>query len=207
MMEMSDENKQENVTDETAGGETGGERETPTKVQETAEDMEKQLQTLREEKDQVFAKYQRSLADLQNYQKRAVKERQEAVQRAELTTVERFIFPLIDDMDRALKAAMEHGYKTDDPLVQGVNLVLQHAFGLLKQVKVEPIDAEGKPFDPLFHEGVAEIPAEGRPNNTIVQVLTRGYTHESRTVRPARVVVAREPKPAPKVENDGEQTD
>ena len=207
MTDMNEENKKENQTKETTNSGQAGDQEPPVKVQEKPEDPEKQLQELREEKDQLLARYQRSLADLQNYQKRAVKERQETVQRAELLTVERFVFPLIDDMDRALKAALDHGYKPDDPLVHGVNLVLQHAFGLLKQVGIEPIDAEGKPFDPRFHEAVAEVPAEDRPNNTVVQVLTRGFTHEGRTLRPARVVVAKAPTTEPQYENDGEKTD
>ncbi len=174
----------------------------------TPDDQTKKVQELQEERDQLFARLQRSLADMQNYQKKATRDRQDAVQRAELGAIERFVFPLIDDLDRALKSATDHGYPKDDPLVHGVNLVLQHAFGQLKQLNIEPIEAEGKAFDPLFHEAMMDLPAEGVPENNIVQVVTRGYTQDGKTIRPARVVIAKSPKaPAAedqKIKNDGE---
>jgi molecular chaperone GrpE len=172
------------------------------------DDMTKKLQELQEEKDQLFARLQRSIADMQNYQKKATRDRQDAVQRAELGAIERFIFPLIDDLDRALKSATDHGYPKDDPLVHGVNLVLQHAFGQLKQLKIEPIEAEGMAFDPLFHEAIMELPTEGVPENSIVQTVTRGYTMDGKTIRPTRVVIAKSPKPpAPATEDQNVQND
>jgi molecular chaperone GrpE len=172
------------------------------------DDPAKKVQELQEERDQLFGRLQRSIADMQNYQKKAIKERQESVQRAELGAIERFIFPLIDDLDRALKSATDHGYPKDDPLVLGVNLVLQHAFGQLRQLNIEPIDVEGKTFDPLFHEAMMELPTEGVPENSIVQLVTRGYMQDGKTIRPARVVIAKAMKPPvdqdQKVENDGE---
>jgi len=165
-----------------------------TEISETSETLDMKVKAIQEERDQIFARLQRSVADMQNYQKRAVKDRQEAVQRAELGTIERFLFPLIDDLDRALKAASDHGYKKDDPLFHGVNLVLQHAFGQLRQINIEPIEAEGKLFDPLVHEAVMELPEEKLPENTIIQIVTRGYRQEGKTIRPARVVIAKPPK-------------
>jgi molecular chaperone GrpE (heat shock protein) len=126
----------------------------------------------------------------------------------ETAAIERFVFPLIEDLDRALKSATDHGYSKDDPLVQGVNLVLQHSFGQLRQLNIESIEAEGKTFDPLYHEAMMELPTEGVAENTIVQIVSRGYTQDGKTIRPARVVIAKTPKtPAPtetQVDNDGE---
>jgi molecular chaperone GrpE len=177
-------------------------------VEAGPDDLNKIVQDLQEERNQLFQKLQRSVADLQNYQKKAIRDRQESVQRAELGAIERFVFPLIEDLDRALKSATDHGYSKDDPLVQGVNLVLQHSFGQLRQLNIESIEAEGKTFDPMFHEAMMELPTEGVAENTIVQVVSRGYMQDGKTIRPARVVVAKTPKtPAPtetQVQNDGE---
>jgi len=175
-----------------------------------ADEQTKKIQALQEERDQVFARLQRAAADLQNYQKKASRERQEAVQRAELNAIERFVFPLIDDLERAVKSATVHGYKKEDPLVKGVNLVLQHAFGQLKQLNIEPIETEGKTFDPMYHEAIMELPAgEGVAEKSIVQIVSRGYTQDGKTIRPARVVIAKSVKPPvtvadQSVQNDGE---
>jgi molecular chaperone GrpE len=194
-MTMNEENIKDKTTEPASGGEN-------VEVRESPEAQETKIKELQDEKDQLFSRLQRAVADLQNYQKRATKERQEAEQRMRLATIELFLLPLVDDLDRALKAATEHGYTKDDPLFHGVQIVLQHAFGALKQHGIEPIEAEGKPFDPLFHEAVMEMPAENIPENSVVQVVTRGYTQDGKTIRPARVVIAKAPPP---VQNDGQK--
>jgi molecular chaperone GrpE len=202
----TDKESREKMTEPEIEG-SGATQNVPTddvQAAETPDTLTSRVRELQEEKDQLFARLQRAMADLQNYQKRAIKERQEAVQRAEINAIERFVLPLIDDLDRAMKAAVEHGYSKDDPLFHGVNLVLQHAFGQLKQLNIEPIEAEGKPFDPLFHEAIMELPGGEHPENQVVQVVARGYTQDSKTIRPARVVIAKPAKPAG---NDAQPTE
>lgn len=197
-MNMEDVNKNEETTESKDAAATE-----PVEVHEGPETPDARIKELQAEKDQLFARLQRAAADLQNYQKRAIRERQEAEQRTRLATIELFLFPLIDDLDRALKAAAEHGYKTDDPLFLGVQLMREHAFGSLKQHGIEPIEAEGQPFDPLYHEAVMELPDPTVPENHVVQVMNRGYTLDGKTIRPARVVISRPPKPE---STDGQKT-
>jgi molecular chaperone GrpE len=160
-------------------------------VQTPEQVLEAKCKQLEEEKDQLFNRLQRSLADMQNYQKKAVKDRQEAVQYTELSTIERYVFPVLDDLDRALKAAAEQGIKTDDPLYKGVDMIRQHIFGQLKQVGIERIEAEGKKFDLLCHEAIMELPTDQMPENTVVHVLNHGYTQHGKTIRAAKVVIAK----------------
>jgi molecular chaperone GrpE len=163
--------------------------------------LEAKCKQLEEEKDQLFNRLQRSLADMQNYQKKAVKDRQEAVQYAELSTIERYVFPVLDDLDRTLKAAAEQGLKPDDLFYKGVDMVRQHIFGQLKQVGIERIEAEGKKFDLLCHEAIMEMPTDQMPEDTVVHILNHGYTQHGKTIRAAKVVIA---KPAKK--NESQET-
>lgn len=154
----------------------------------------KEFEELKRQYEETFAKLQRLAADYQNYKKRVAEEKKKLVDQAELTTIETFVFPLIDDIDRALQAAVEHGYSRDDPLYQGLELVRDHAFKLLKQYGIEPIDAVGKEFDPLYHEAIAEQPASDLPPRTVLYMLNRGYLLNGRTIRPAKVVVSKVPE-------------
>jgi hypothetical protein len=62
----------------------------------------------------------------------------------------------------------------------------------LERFGVRPVDAEGKAFDPNFHEAVMEVDDPSRPPGTVTQVLEQGYIIHNRLLRPARVVVSKE---------------
>jgi molecular chaperone GrpE len=174
---------------------------------ESPEELSALCKELQEEKDQLFNRLQRAIADLQNYQKKAVKERQESVHRTELNTIERFLLPMIDDLDRALKAAADQGFKTDDPLYAGVDMVRQHIFMMLKQLDIEPIEAEGKTFDPIYHEALMEVPTNDLPENTVVYAMSRGYTQKGKTFHPTRVAIAKPVKEEQKEEKPQNETE
>lgn len=179
-------------------GQPRAEGQTPQEPQTPEQILEAKCKQLEEEKDQLFNRLQRSLADMQNYQKKAVKDRQEAVQYTELSTIERFVFPMLDDLDRALKAAAEQGLEKEDPLYKGVDMIRQNLFSQLKQAGIERIEAEGKNFDLLYHEAIMEMPTDQIPENTVVHVLNHGYTQNGKTIRAAKVVIA---KPVKKSES------
>jgi molecular chaperone GrpE len=183
----------------TAEGQTPEAAQTPEQV------LEAKCKQLEEEKDQLFNRLQRSMADLQNYQKKATKDRQEAVQYVELSTIERFVFPMLDDLDRTLKAAAEQGLEKEDPLYKGVDMIRQHMFGQLKQAGIERIEAEGKNFDLLYHEAIMEMPTDQIPENTVVHVLNHGYTQNGKTIRAAKVVIAKPTKKPESQETTSQQ--
>ena len=76
------------------------------------------------------------------------------------------------------------------PLVQGVGMVHAQLLELLKKNGIQPIEAQGKSFDPNEHEAVMRKPTDDAPPNTVVQVLERGFMIHDRVLRPARVVVS-----------------
>jgi len=163
----------------------------------------RRCEELTEQRAQLAGRHQRALADLQNYQKRVARERDELIQRTKVETIEQILFPVIDDLDRAIEAANTHGYNADDPLFAGLTMVHKRMFELLKQYGIEPIEAEGAPFDPLYHQAVMEQPSGDRPDGTVLQVLSRGYVADGKTIRPARVVVAKSTENEQPQQGDG----
>ncbi len=132
----------------------------------------------------------RLAADFDNYRKRAAREREEYVVRAnERLVVE--LLPILDDLERALAAAEEHA---EAQLEEGVRLVHRSLAALLERHGVKPIATEGK-FDPHVHEALLSQPSEAE-EGSVIDVVQKGYTLGNRVVRPARVVVAAPPAPA-----------
>ena len=136
----------------------------------------------------------RAEAELQNFRRRSVREWEEARRGAE----ERVFLELIaaiDDLERALEAARESG--APEEWMRGVRLTVQRLRDYLSRQGVTTLDPVGSRFDPTFHEAMLEIdaPAGAAPGD-VVQVVLKGYARGDRTLRPARVVVARVPRPA-----------
>lgn len=187
-------NEQPKMNGAEAEAERGQEDQTRSKYEE-----------LQSQCDQLLDKYQRAAAELQNYQKRAARQRVELIQRTKVDTIEQFLFPVIDDLDRAIEAANNHGYDQDDPIFAGLTMVHQRMLEVLKQYAIEPMDPLGKPFDPLYHQAVMEQPSDVLSEGAILQVLSRGYTAEGKTIRPARVVVAKKNDQSDQTEESSDQ--
>jgi molecular chaperone GrpE len=100
----------------------------------------------------------------------------------------RAFLDVADDLERALNAS---GADVES-LREGVNLTQQTLTHLLKQEGVEPIQAKGEIFDPVWHEAVGTVPHQnaGAEPDTVVQVMEEGYRLAGRLLRPARVIVA-----------------
>jgi molecular chaperone GrpE len=132
----------------------------------------------------------RAEADLQNYRRRAAREREEARRSAEEGVMLEIIAAL-DDLDRALGTARDSG--APESWTEGVRMVAARLGDFLARQGVTPVDPLGQPFDPSFHEGVLEMEAAGVPPGHVAQVVLRGWRRGDRALRAARVVVAREP--------------
>ncbi len=120
-------------------------------------------------------------ADFENYRKRVIREQTELVERASLRIVER-LFPVLDDLDRALDAA-----QGNEGIVRGIEIVKKQLHDVLAQEGLERIEAAGT-FDPNHHEAVSSVPGDvSEP--TVLEVVRPGYTLKGKTVRPALVHV------------------
>lgn len=126
----------------------------------------------------------RTLADFDNYRKRADRERQE-IRRYALMEPLRDLLEVVDNLERAVAA----GGSADD-LKQGVELTLRQLGEVLRRHGVQPVPAEGRPFDPTIHEAVSRQDSAQVDEPTVAAELQKGYTLHERLVRPARVVVA-----------------
>jgi molecular chaperone GrpE len=138
------------------------------------------MERLKEEHD----RYLRAAADLDNYKKRAQKEREE-VQKFGVERLLKDLIPILDNLERALQAAAQ-----DDPLAGGVRLVLRTFEEILGRHGVKGFSAMGQPFDPRLHEALMQVATTDRPPGTVVLEHGRGFLLNDRLVRPAMVGVA-----------------
>lgn len=143
-----------------------------------------------EERDKYLDLLQRTQADFENYQKRNRREL-ELERKYALAPLARDLLPVVDNLDRALALANE-----DTSLTQGVRMVRKQLLDILRRHHIEPIEAQGKPFDPNQHEAMMEEPSAEHPPGTVLRVLEPGFVYHDRVLRPAKVVVAKAPPPA-----------
>ena len=132
-------------------------------------------------------RYLRAAADLENYRKRAQREREE-VQKFGIERLLVDLFPVVDNLDRALAAAPE-----GDPLAGGVKLVLKVLEDALTRHGVRSFHALGQPFDPKRHEAIMTVATADHPPGTVLAEHGRGFELHDRLVRPALVAVAASP--------------
>lgn len=138
------------------------------------------LEKLREEHERTL----RAAADLENYRKRAAKEREE-VQRFGNERLLKDLIPVLDNLERAVAAAA-----ADDPLAKGVRLVLRGFEETLGRHGVKAFSALGQPFDPRLHEAVMQVASGDQPPGMVVAEHGRGFLLNDRLVRPAMVGVS-----------------
>ena len=130
----------------------------------------------------------RSAADLDNYKKRALRERDEA-QRFGIEKLLKDFLPVMDNFERAL----EHAQNADPAsLLKGVQMTRKQFEDALSKNGVRGFSAKGQAFDPRLHEAMSQIETSG-PANQIVSEMARGYFLNDRLVRPALVVVSATP--------------
>ena len=149
-------------------------------------------QALKAERDDLLARLQRVAADYVNYQKRIQKDLNQTREYANESLI-KALLPVLDDMDRALKAGWQHA-KPEDPLLKGMQLVHDKALGVLGSFGLVAVEAEGRPFDPEVHQAVTMHPTRKMPPQTVLAELQKGYQLKGRTIRPASVVVAVAPQ-------------
>ncbi len=135
----------------------------------------------------------RAEAELQNFRRRAQRDREESMRAAE-ESVLRELIHVLDDLERAIEAARQAA--APESWTEGVKLVVQRALEYLGRQGVQIVDPVGEDFDPAFHEALLELPAgEGVRPGQVTQVIQKGYRRGPRPLRAARVVVASEASP------------
>ncbi|HEX6200058.1 MAG TPA: nucleotide exchange factor GrpE [Thermoanaerobaculia bacterium] len=153
-------------------------------VERGASDTSADVERLEREIADLRDRSIRTLADFDNYRKRAERERQD-MRRYALLEPMRELVEVVDNLERAAAAA-----GSADDLKQGVDMILRQLGDFLRRHGVVAIEAEGQPFDPAFHEAVSRQESDGIDEPVVAQELQKGYRLHERLLRPARVVVA-----------------
>lgn len=147
------------------------------------------LKTKLEEKTQQCEEYmsmvQRTAAEFDNYKKRTIKEKEALSLDVSIDTVNAFL-PVVDNLERALKAAEE---MEGNPLKEGVELVMRQLRDCLDKLGVEPIAAVNNPFDPELHNAVMHVTDEANGENMVVEEFQKGYIMKGKVVRHSMVKV------------------
>ena len=132
----------------------------------------------------------RSQADFENYKKRSAREKEQAIKYANSSLLERLV-SIIDNFELGLAAAKEQGEQS--PIYSGMVLVQKQLNDLLAENGLQPIEAEGRRFDPNVHEAIAHEPSDQVPEGIVLRQTRRGYRFKDRLLRPAKVVVSSGP--------------
>lgn len=143
--------------------------------------------------DEYWDRYVRSVAELDNYRKRAARERAEAVQYANEGLI-RKLLPVLDNFEAALAAAGPDAHFEN--FKTGVAMIHSQLRQALAEAGVEEINAGGQAFDPNLHEAVAQNESAEVPEGHVLQQVRKGYRLHGRLLRPASVVVARPRSPS-----------
>jgi len=134
----------------------------------------------------------RAHADLDNFRKRALREKEEAIRYANNGLLERLL-PVVDNFELGLDAAKS----ASDPasILQGMDMVRKQLLEFLRSNGLEEVPAEGEVFDPNRHDAVAQEFSTEIPEGQIIRQMRKGYKIKDRLVRASSVVVS---KGAPK---------
>ena len=130
----------------------------------------------------------RTMADMENLRKRMDREKKDYINYANQELI-RSLLPVLDNFDRALQSVE----RTDQsaPYLQGVEMIYQQLEDVLKQQGLEEIKSLGEPFDPHLHEAVKTEETDRYPEDTILEVILKGYLFRGKLLRPAVVKVSR----------------
>ena len=152
------------------------------------EELQEQLKKKDAELIEQKGDFLREKADLENFRKRLVKDKADAVQFAN----ERLLKELVQ-IDDNMNRAMNTPNTTLETLREGVEMIQKQFNTFLKNQKVEPIEAMGKIFDPSLHEVMTQMESEEHDEDTVLQEYSKGFTLNGRILRSAKVVTSKKP--------------
>jgi molecular chaperone GrpE len=155
---------------------------------QTAENVQADLARLKGEADRNWQQFLRAAADLENYRKQAVRQREEAV----ASTRRSMLMVILGVMDTLERAIAHAGASANAAAIaDGIRLAHRQVLDRLAALGVRPMETIGQPFDPRVHEAVDAVPAsDNAPAGTVVDEVQRGYFAGDDVLRPARVRVA-----------------
>ena len=159
---------------------------------QTPESLQADLARLRAEADRNWQQFLRAAADLENYRKQAVRQREDAVASTRRSML-MVVLGVLDTLERAIAhtGGTAHEGQAASAIADGIRLAHRQVLDRLVALGVRPMETVGRPFDPRVHEAVDAVPAsDTAPAGTVIDEVERGYFAGDEVLRPARVRVA-----------------
>lgn len=146
-----------------------------------------ELEKLRAENEEYQQRLLRTQADFDNFRRRTVKEKEELGKYASAKLITELL-PVIDNFERALGTAGESADASS--YAKGVEMIFRQLEGILKAEGLTPMDAEGQPFNPEFHQAIMQVESDEHEEGIVVEVVQKGYLLKDKVLRPAMVKVS-----------------
>ncbi len=176
--------------------------ETEAKGSEVVEEaVVDEKERLTAELQEINDKYLRLYAEFENYRKRVNKDKEEIVKYANESLLYELL-PVIDNLEMALNHASNN---VTEGLVQGVEITLKELQKTLEKFGLSPIEAYGKPFDPLVHHAMTQVERDDIDGKTVVEEFRKGYMLRDKVLRPSLVAVSKKPAERQEKEGTGEE--
>jgi len=158
---------------------------------ETADEEANSSTSLTEENAKLNDLLLRSRAEIENIQKRTIKQ----IQQAQLYSTEKLsseLLVVMDSLEAAEKLSTKPNLKVED-LIEGNSLLLKTTKEVFEKLNIEEIDPIDKEFDPEYHQALSTKEADNT-ENTVIEVVQKGYKLKSKLLRPALVIVSKKVK-------------
>lgn len=154
---------------------------------EIINDLNKQIESLTSERDELKEQLIRKAAELENVRRRSIREKQEMIDYAN----ERLLYRMLELLDDINSAADASGQSTDyESLAKGIEMIRAKAVKLFEEAGVSRMeDGVGKEFDVNYHEALMMSPSE-YPEGAVVQVIQPGYMLKEKVLRHAKVITS-----------------
>jgi len=171
-------------------GEDDSAKEIPATGHNELSELKEAFAQKEKEAQDHYERYLRALAELDNYKKRAARDKADVIKYGKEDVI-KDILPFLDSLDRAL----EHADSNDaQAFKSGLALIQDQLLCCLKKHGVEKIESVGAAFDPNFHEALMQMDSADHQNNQILSEMEKGYLLNGRLIRPSRVCVCKKTK-------------
>ena len=161
------------------------------KEEKEIEELKKKLEQKEKEAKEYYDRMLREAADLENFKKRATKDKEEWTKFANEDLI-KAILPVIDNLERAVN----HAEKIVDTgvMIEGVRLTIRQILQTLNRFGLATFESVGQPFDPSVHEAMLVVESDQHQPNHVVEEFQKGYLLNNRLLRPATVSVSKLPE-------------
>lgn len=154
----------------------------------TQPELIEKVREIQKTADQNYDLYVRSLAEIENLKKRFQKDKTELIKYANESLIKQLL-TVVDNMEKAISASTDGN--SVDAVREGVEMTLKGLSDILEKAGVKQVEANGRPFDPNFHEALFEKEDKDSESGTVIQELQKGYILNDRLIRPSMVVVSK----------------